>query len=282
MPTILTSNHHVILVDDAVSPELLGTDWCLRSPRGGSQFVVATSGRLKKLKLHRLVAEAKTGDYVVFRDGNPLNCQRTNLMVGRAGIQRRFATVSGQRRGKPTGSRYRGVTRRSVSVNAWHAQIRVNGRLIHLGNWATEEMAASKYDSAALFYFGPDARINSVHGPLITSSQFVCDLAKGRMDESDFVYSAPPGPKPLDVTEDLKYLRKHKVEAPPRPNFRRSNAMWRWRLKVRKLADNLCEKLIRLEEQSEQRWLKMIESVDPFQYGGKPSIVRRFRQPQAA
>lgn len=237
---------------------------------------------MKREKLHRLVAEAKAGDYVVFRDGNPLNCQRANLMVGRAGIQRRYGNVSGTRKGKRTGSRYRGVTRRSVSVKPWHAQIRVNGRLLHLGNWESEPMAATKYDCAALYYFGPDARINSVNGPLVSSSKFVCDLAKGRMDEKDFVYSAPPGPKPLDVTEDLRYLRKYKIQPPRPPHKSRSNAMWRWRLKVKKLADNLCEKLIRLEEESEARWLKMIESVDPFQYGGKPTIVRRFRQTQAA
>ena len=47
-------------------------------------------------------------------------------------------------------SRYRG----------WSAEIRVNGRLVHLGSFADRAKAGRAYDKAARYYFGRDCKTN--------------------------------------------------------------------------------------------------------------------------
>lgn len=56
-------------------------------------------------------------------------------------------------------SGFRGV-HFSQALKKWYAQIKVDGKGIHLGRFDTPEEAAKLYDAAALHYFGKDAYFN--------------------------------------------------------------------------------------------------------------------------
>ncbi len=58
-----------------------------------------------------------------------------------------------------TSSRFKGVTW-FKQTHRWHAQIRTNGKRVHLGFFSTEEDAAKAYDRAALEAFGEYACTN--------------------------------------------------------------------------------------------------------------------------
>lgn len=57
-------------------------------------------------------------------------------------------------------SKFRGVISSTSKVNPWCAQIRLNGRGYHLGQFPTEEDAARAYDGAARLHYGEFARLN--------------------------------------------------------------------------------------------------------------------------
>jgi HNH endonuclease len=87
-------------------------------------------------------------------DGNPYNNVRSNL---------RLATRAQQNanRSKPkskyASSRFKGVRRHR---GKWEANIGVNGRVIYLGLFSDEILAAEAYDIAAEVYHGEFARKN--------------------------------------------------------------------------------------------------------------------------
>lgn len=58
-------------------------------------------------------------------------------------------------------SRFRGVTFRNRK-SPWIARIRVDGNLLHIGAYATEEDAARAWNRAALIYFGKHVQLNQV------------------------------------------------------------------------------------------------------------------------
>lgn len=73
------------------------------------------------------------------------------------------------RPGRVFTSRYKGVIDRSRHIAPgsapWLARIRVDGQLIHIGRFDTEEEAARAYDEAARKHFGEFARLNFSEEP---------------------------------------------------------------------------------------------------------------------
>lgn len=62
-------------------------------------------------------------------------------------------------------SRFKGVTflkREKHHLAPWSAQIKVNRKKYHLGNYPVEELAAEAYNIAALEHFGEFARLNVI------------------------------------------------------------------------------------------------------------------------
>jgi len=104
----------------------------------------------KNVSLHRFVMNAQPGQQVDHKNGNGLDCRKSEL---------RFAThaQNNQNAYRVKPGSYKGV--RPVG-NKWGARIKVGGKQRHLGMSDTPEGAARMYDAAAIEHFGEFACLN--------------------------------------------------------------------------------------------------------------------------
>lgn len=112
--------------------------------------------KLKTISMHREVMRNKLKDNeeVHHINGNELDNREKNLQV----VTRSQHEMLGKKR-KDCTSQYKGV---SLDKNnkKWRAQIRLNGKYIHLGRFSDEKKAAKAYDKTAKELFGKFARLN--------------------------------------------------------------------------------------------------------------------------
>lgn len=150
----------VAIIEEADSQLVKGFQWFAAKCPHTFYAVAWDRGTkpLRGLKMHRIllgVSDLKIE--VDHRDGNGLNNVRSNLRVA-------DRVTNSRNRAKRIGcsSRFKGVAcRREKLTNQWRAYICVRaGKLIHLGEFATEVEAARAYDAAALELFGEFARLN--------------------------------------------------------------------------------------------------------------------------
>ena len=120
-----------------------------------------TPGNHGKLEyLHRVVYERKLGrelepgEQVDHIDRNTFDDRIENLRLAT-----RAQNGANKSKQKGTSSEYKGVCWHKRDKK-WRAQIKVNGKTIHLGYFADEMDAASAYDEAAMEYFGEFANLN--------------------------------------------------------------------------------------------------------------------------
>ena len=106
--------------------------------------------------MHRLILSLKKGDKreADHRDGNGLNNRRYNLRI--CSRQQNCYNKRPQQGGT---SRFKGVSW-SRKVNKWQAYIGFNNKGIYLGYYSDQQVAAIRYDMAAIYFFGQFARIN--------------------------------------------------------------------------------------------------------------------------
>jgi hypothetical protein len=146
MAEIITGQGHRILLDDE--------DY----ERFGHYTWHVDCGYLKwrNKRLHRLIMNPPPHLFVDHINGDPLDCRRANLRIA--------TNQQNCRNSRPRGgsSKLKGAVfdRCHKGRKPWRSRIRVNGKLIHLGNFATEIEAAKAYDKAALEMFGEFARPN--------------------------------------------------------------------------------------------------------------------------
>ena len=100
--------------------------------------------------MHRVILNAPPGREVDHINRNGLDNRRSNL---------RLATHAQNEANKPPRGEYKGAYWCKKS-GRWRASIRVDGRLRHMGRFATREEAARVYDDAALEAFGEFAYLN--------------------------------------------------------------------------------------------------------------------------
>lgn len=151
----------VAIADEADLPILARYRWCANWNGRRWYAVTALWKRDKKTKLermHRILLQPPSGVDVDHINGNGLDNRRSNL---------RLASRSQNNANKPkykrdATSKYKGVRRTVNIANPWGAEIKVNGRNLHLGKFPTEEAAALAYNDAALEHFGEFAFLNKV------------------------------------------------------------------------------------------------------------------------
>jgi hypothetical protein len=141
------------LVDDSDLERVSGRKWWL-TRAGRTTYALSRArgadGRWHTITMHGLI----TGHpFVDHRNGDGLDNRRSNL---RAATRTQNTQNSRAIRGKS--SRYKGV--RWHTNRKWQARIRVNGKPLHLGMFATEEDAARAYDKVARESFGEYAALN--------------------------------------------------------------------------------------------------------------------------
>lgn len=115
--------------------------------------LLQTDGKVRELRLHRLVLCARAGDIIDHEDRNGLHNWRTNL---------RFTNDQGNganRSAMAGTSRFKGVALHR-QTGKYEACIRIARKKKHLGLHVTEESAARAYDEAALEAFGSMALLN--------------------------------------------------------------------------------------------------------------------------
>lgn len=99
------------------------------------------------VSLHRQVMKDPKGLHVDHKDGDKLNCQKSNLRACNNSLnQANRHIITGK-------SSFRGVCW-NKQVKKWQAQIKVEGKTIYLGLFAVELDAAEAYAKAAKQHFG--------------------------------------------------------------------------------------------------------------------------------
>lgn len=158
MKTIELTKGLVALVDDEDYDFLSQWKWYAKTnKKTGKSYAcrsVHTAGQQPKaVVIHRTIMQAKPGEIVDHKDGNPLNNQRSNLRICN---HQQNTCNSPSRSGT---SKYKGVHKQG---GKWAAVILANGVSHRLGSYYNEGNAARAYNEAAARLHGEFAYLNVV------------------------------------------------------------------------------------------------------------------------
>jgi len=149
---------YVALIDKQDEIEAKKYLWrSLITPRSKTVYASAhlPGTRASTIKLHQVVLRVDSSMQVDHKNGDGLNCVRSNL---------RPATGSqncSNRLSRATLSPYRGVIPKN-NCERWEAYIKVDQKRKYLGLFTSAEDAALAYNNAALLYFGEFAVLNEI------------------------------------------------------------------------------------------------------------------------
>jgi hypothetical protein len=144
------------LVDDKDYLELNRYKWRAYNSRGKiyAQRAIKIDGKWKSFSMHVVIMGRVEGKEIDHRSGNGLDNQRHNM---RHCTHAENTMNQGLRASNTSG--YKGVSWHKGESN-WRAQIRRNGKVVHLGSFTCLIKAAKCYDEAAGQYHGEFARLN--------------------------------------------------------------------------------------------------------------------------
>ena len=153
MKEIVLTKGYKTIVDDSDYAWLSKVKWHA-AERKGLVYALRQHGG-KWVRLHNAIMNPPPGLQVDHLNRNPLDNRRSNL---------RLCTISENmqnQRISPHSSRFKGVSYRKDRA-CWRAQIRINGKVTHLGNFETEGEAAEAYNEAAKAHYGPLSYLNAL------------------------------------------------------------------------------------------------------------------------
>jgi len=110
----------------------------------------------KTILMHRIILNAKDGDFVDHKKGSRLNNQKENLRICTHANNMMNRKIHSN---NSTG--YKGVYAQK-KTNMFYASISVDNKQIHLGTFRTPKEAAIKYNEAATWHYGEFANLNLV------------------------------------------------------------------------------------------------------------------------
>ena len=156
MKEIKLTKGFVAFIDDEDFERVNAFKWCVRI-KSNTQYAirgVSIGGRkTKTITMHQFITNSGIGFVTDHIDRNGLNNQKYNLRV---------CTQSQNCMNRKTNygsSIYKGVNF-NKRLQKWVSYIRFDKKLIHLGCFEDEKIAAKTYDLAAIKYFGEFANIN--------------------------------------------------------------------------------------------------------------------------
>lgn len=139
------------LIDDEDYERVSKHGWVIRKDGYAHAYI-----NKKSVLLHRFIADPGEGVMIDHINMDRLDNRKVNLRPCTQSQNRANVWLSIRNK---TG--YKGVDW-NIRVKKYHAQIKVDGKKIHLGYFDDKIEAAKAYDKAALIYFGEFSRINGV------------------------------------------------------------------------------------------------------------------------
>lgn len=162
MKQIFSNNGIAITVDEADYKLLSTMKWYVHVKSNGKCYAMSTRKLNKKpVLMHRLILNAKHGQFIDHINGDGLDNRKANL---------RFCTLSqnnaNRKSAKDSSSKYLGVSFCKKS-NKWRAHISVNNKIKHIGTFKTEIEAALAYNKMAVKIHGKFAKPNIIGSPSV-------------------------------------------------------------------------------------------------------------------
>lgn len=121
----------------------LDTNNAIRATR-----VIYISGKAKRLWLSREILGITGNKWVDHINGDTLDNRKNNLRICTPS-----ENAMNKKKPKTNTSGYKGVRKSNRKNNPWRAQIKVNNKSIHLGNYKTKKEAYEAYKKSAKKYF---------------------------------------------------------------------------------------------------------------------------------
>lgn len=151
----VNGTNELALVDNEDYPVLSRLVWYLDT-RTGQPVAHLWQDRTVALRMHRLLKPYKINFRLTYKDSNPLNNQKDNLVY-----KSPTELIQGAEKRQGSSSKYKGVTfSPERKGNQWLARINKNGKKHFLGYHPTQVEAALAYNVAAQELYGDDAYIN--------------------------------------------------------------------------------------------------------------------------
>lgn len=160
MKQIELSRGYFALIDDDDFDRVSAHAWHVRNNYDRGMYattnlkISSSPRKYETLSMHRFIMRANTGEVIDHANRNGLDNRKENLRVA----TRSTNAANSKHRADRSTSPYRGVYKEREK---YRAQIRVEGKLHHLGRFVCPMEAAMAYDYAAGHFFGEFAVKNN-------------------------------------------------------------------------------------------------------------------------
>jgi hypothetical protein len=173
---------HNFMIDKEDLPVALSYSWIFSK----KNYLVSTiydefsKSRQKLIFFHRLITNCPKNSFVDHINGNKLDNRKMNLRI--------CSNTENARNAKPNNDKItKGVTfRKNHTKKIWRARIRVNNKVIHLGDYECLIEAQRAYNIAAIEHFGEFACVVNL-GHLKNNLDFAKKSIMGLSPSTDLI-----------------------------------------------------------------------------------------------